>query len=165
MAAEHLSAEALRAIMSFNPDTGLFTRHKGRGGKPPEPIKGSRVKDGYLVLSIDRRLYQVHRLAFLYMTGAWPAGVVDHIDGVKDNNVWSNLRDVPRAVNMQNQRRARSDSQTGILGVSRSKRSGKYRAAIKTNGQWQHLGEFVSAEEAGAAYVAAKRMLHEACTI
>lgn len=99
-----------------------------------------------------------HRLAFLLMTGAMPAGDVDHINGNRADNRWCNLRDVSRAVNMQNLRKPRADNTTGFLGVSLSK--GRYQAQIAANGKTHYLGLYDCPKLAHAAYVARKRLLH-----
>jgi len=43
-----------------------------------------------------------HRVAFLLMTGAWPNGLVDPINGVRNDNRWCNLRDVSAKENVAN---------------------------------------------------------------
>jgi acetylornithine deacetylase/succinyl-diaminopimelate desuccinylase-like protein len=64
---------------------------------------------------------------------------------------------------MQNMRRAMKSNQTGLLGVRF--RDGTYSAQIKVNGKSKHIGLFHSAEEAHAAYVAAKRIHHPSGTL
>jgi hypothetical protein len=97
------------------------------------------------------------------MTGEWPAGEVDHIDGDRTNNKWSNLRDVPRLENAQNKRRANANNRTGLLGVSPDKK--RFRAVITANGKRKTVGAFSSAEEAHDAYLAEKRRLHQGSTL
>jgi len=98
------------------------------------------------------------------MTGAWPAGEIDHRDGAPGNNRWSNLRDIPHRQNIENRRRPNRQNKAGLLGVS-SSRSGLYRARITVSGQCLLLGEFATAELAHAAYIDAKRQLHEGNTL
>ena len=68
------------------------------------------------------------------------------------------------AANLQNRRHAPANSTTGYLGVSLGKKR-RYRASIKANGRNVHLGYFKTAEEAHAAYLVAKRQMHQGCTI
>jgi hypothetical protein len=75
------------------------------------------------------------------------------------------LRQGSYTLNRQNQRKARADSESGVLGVSWHKGSGRWRASIQVNGKSIHIGLFLAAEEAGFAYLAKKRELHEGCTI
>lgn len=93
------------------------------------------------------------------VTGTWPEFEIDHKDGVRTNNRWSNLRDVSRGTNQQNQRRVRSDSTTEIQGVGMTP-SGRFRARITLNGKQFLLGCFGTKEEAHEMYVEAKRLLH-----
>ncbi len=90
--------------------------------------------------------------------------MVDHKDGNPLNNRWANLRLADESLNGQNQRRAHRDSKTGLLGVF-PKRD-KFAAQITTpDGRRHTLGSFKTAEAAHAAYIEAKRKLHEGCTI
>lgn len=114
-----LTAERLRKLLHYDPETGEFTRLHDRGKR----FKAGSVSGcldhstGYWRVRIDDCLYHGHRLAFLYMTGEWPKHEVDHMNGRRSDNRWSNLRDVASSVNQQNQRRARADNKCGDLGV------------------------------------------------
>ena len=48
--------------------------------------------EGYRIINIDGIEYYAHDLAFLYMTGEVPKGEVEHINGIKDDDSWKNLR-------------------------------------------------------------------------
>lgn len=110
------------------------------------------------MIRVDGRRYLAHRLAWLIMTGEWPATEVDHRDTDPGNNAWTNLRLATRSQNMQNRRAAGRNSATGVLGVSPCR--SRYRAVIKTSGRIRHLGVFATVEAAEAAYLAAKVELH-----
>lgn len=160
-----LTAERLREVLSYEPATGVFMwkvktgRRAALGG-----IAGHVSKmTGYRVIGIDGRYVLAHRAAFLYMTGAMPLGVVDHLNGDKVDNRWSNLRDTTVGVNRQNVRSAPSNSESGLLGAQR--RRGKWDAVIIAGGRRRWLGSFATPEAAHAAYLDAKRRLHEGCTI
>jgi hypothetical protein len=79
------------------------------------------------------------------------------------NNRFWNLRAATRGMNAENMRRARVDNSTGVLGVRAMK--GRYQANIKVRGRQQCLGTFDTKEEAHAAYVSAKRLLHAGNTL
>lgn len=162
-----LTAEALRALLRYEADTGKFIRIAKPSVYSATVVgaeAGTRRKDGYRMITLQGVTYMSHRLAFLYMTGAWPQQEVDHINGVKDDNRWANLRDVSKSTNKQNMRRAKRTSTTGMLGVCRSKR-GRYQATIHIDGRNKNLGIFDDPAAAHAVYVSAKRQLHEGCTI
>jgi hypothetical protein len=48
--------------------------------------------DGYRIIIIDGREYFGHDLAWLYMTGEFPKGKVEHINGNNNDDHWYNLR-------------------------------------------------------------------------
>lgn len=161
-----LTYEKLLSVMSYDPGTGHFTyRYKTHGCVRLDRPAGSLHKTtGYRWLYVDSAQVMEHRAAFLYMTGAWPSGEVDHIDGNRSNNKWSNLRDVPKSVNLQNQRAARADNSLGFQGVW--KNGNRYASRIQLPaGKRMYLGSYGTPEEAHAAYIRAKRKFHEGCTI
>lgn len=159
MAKENLTAARLRELLHYDTDTGVFTwKVRAAPHRPAGSLAGSRHWEGYLRIKIEEREYLAHRLAFLYMKGAWPRNQVDHMDGNRANNRWSNLRDVTPTANMQNIRVARPHSSVGLLGVTRQK--GRFVARIRVGSDRKYLGGFDTAEEAHAAYVEAKRRFH-----
>lgn len=163
-----LQASRLRELLHYDPETGVFTWRCGRQGvrAVKKLTAGGPDGQGYIRIKVDGTYYGAHRLAFLYVLGALPAGHVDHIDGVRTNNRFANLRDVRPQVNSQNQRRATKRSRTGLLGVSAPTYCRKtFRAEIKVSGLRIVIGEFGTADAAHEAYVAKKRALHEGCTL
>lgn len=99
------------------------------------------------------------------MTGDWPEGEIDHIDGNKVNNRFANLRLADHTLNVQNVRAPRAHNNGGHLGASLDKRSGKWRGVITVGGRSRYLGTFATPQEASAAYLEAKRLLHPGCTL
>jgi hypothetical protein len=158
-----LTAEILRSKLDYNPETGVFTWRVRAGKAWPGRVAGSLDSHGHTQIRINTRKYGTHRLAWLYMTGNWPADMLDHIDGNPANNAFRNLREVDTTVNQQNQRRAHADNRSGFLGVSRL--GVKWKASITVDKKFIHLGVFDTAAKAGTAYLEAKRRLHPGCTI
>jgi len=158
-----LTSECLKELLHYDPETGVFTRLRNSSHAKKGQVAGCRNKVGYLVFWVGGTLYLAHRIAWLYMTGDWPKFEIDHKDGDRANNAIVNLRDVPRAINQQNSRRPRADSSTQVQGVG--KVNGRYRARVRTNGVERLIGRFDTPEEASAAYLEAKRLAHEGCTI
>lgn len=166
MAKPNLTAERLREVLSYDPETGLFVRKICF--QRPDVIGTTSLLtngNGYLRIAIDGKRYLCHRLVWLYMVGTWPQNEIDHMDGNRSNNKWSNLRDVTPRHNQQNKRKAHSHSKSQILGVSWDKSRGKWTARIKTECAYKYLGRFDSVETAKEAYLTAKRLLHPGCTI
>lgn len=159
----------VKRLLAYDPDTGLFTWNVARpGGLCSAGARaGSIKKGGYRQIMVCGKRVQEHRLAFLFMEGRMPDPMldVDHVNGQTDDNRWSNLRLVTVAMNMQNQRRARTGKNGNQLGAYWHKRVQRWQAAIMVNGRLIHVGYFDSEEEAHAAYIERKRQLHPGCTI
>lgn len=160
------SIAALRAALSYDPATGVLTWVKPLSNRVRSgDAAGTLNKLGYYRLGFESRDYQAHRVAWALHYGTWPSGVVDHMDGDTANNRIANLRDVPMTLNMQNRRAATKGSRSGLLGAHFHPASGLWGARIKTGGKTTSLGYHKTPEEAHAAYLEAKRRLHEGCTI
>jgi hypothetical protein len=97
------------------------------------------------------------------MTGAWPGVFVDHVNGDRTANQWQNLRDVPRRVNQENRRTATDGSASGVLGAHKKRK--RWSSQIQTKGKLVKLGVYDTPQQAHAAYILAKRQLHEGCTL
>lgn len=163
-----LTAARLRELLSYDPETGLFTRlvRVARRAKAGDVLR-SVNRHGYVAFAIDGKTYQGHRLAWLYAYGEWPAGQIDHLNGVRDDNRLANLRDVPAHTNVQNQRSARVNNKSGFMGVHFRSRYPKnpFVAQITVAGRVCHIGNYPTPELAHAAYVEAKRQHHAGCTL
>lgn len=151
-----LTQARLMELLEYKPKEGIFIRRINRGSKLAGSIAGALNVYNYIQVSVDSKIYREARLAWLYMTGKWPSGVVDHIDGDRNNDKWENLRDVSHKINCQNQRRS-------TLGTTRN--GSGWLSQIQSDGIYNYLGTFRTQEQAHAAYVIAKRELHEGCTL
>lgn len=162
---ESLTAKRLRELLQYNEETGIFTWATRRQRVSIGSAVGALTDRGYVVIDVMGRRYKAHRLAWLYVFGEWPKGDIDHINCHRADNRISNLRDVSRSVNRQNQRTAKAGSVTGLLGVSFDKDRRKYVAQININGKVKKIGRFDSAKTAHEAYLREKRKHHMGCTI
>lgn len=162
MSKHNLTAEEVRRLFNYDPDTGIFTRRINRYKYRAGEVAGYKCH-GYIRIKIIKPTYSAHRLAWLYVYGVWPEGEIDHINGITNDNRIVNLRSVSHSQNSENLRRARSDNKSGLLGVSWSHKS--WIAQIQVNGKKKYLGRHKTKEEAHEAYLIAKRLLHVACSI
>lgn len=144
--------ERLREVVSYDPDTGIFTRLISVPFGPAGSQCGCKNLQGYVVFRVDGNLYYAHRLAWLYVHGEWPE-TVDHINGDRADNRIANLRSASQTVNMWNARTSVANT-SGLKGVSRMK-NGKWKAQISVDNRNQFIGNFSTREAAYAAYFAA----------
>lgn len=165
MACSIITAAQLREVLNYNPDAGVFTWRTSTGQRSkPGNVAGTLHHEGYIRIGVLGAYYAAHRLAWLYMTGEWPASVTDHIDGVRSNNRFQNLRSVNHKTNSENQRPHGRGSISGILGVY-SAPGGRWIARIRSGKTLTNLGTYSTIPAASAAYIEAKRRLHVGCTI
>lgn len=146
------TAAEVRNILSYDPDTGDWTRTvtAGRHGCWKAGTKaGTIAGNGYAQLSIGGKRYWSHRVAWLYMTGEWPPDFIDHIDGNPLNNRWANLRKATAAQNLANSK-LRCTNTSGHRGIRL--RDGKWQARITIDNRELSLGLFAEKEDAIAAY-------------
>lgn len=167
MQSHTLTADRLRECLAYDSETGIFTWNIEVGGRGASNGNGKYKigskaggldGDGYVAIRVDGGLYRAHRLAWLYVKGEWPSLDIDHKDGERSNNKFSNLTEKSRALNSQN--RITSRSKTGLIGAHFDKQSGKFAAEIRLNGKRKHLGKFETAIDAHKAYIAAKILMH-----
>jgi len=163
--AQELTQERLKELLSYDPETGVFTWLIKRGSTPEGSIAGNKHASGYVYIGHKKKLFAAHRLAWFYVHGVWPV-IIDHRDRVRSNNRLSNLRNVKSdQENMENLGK-RVTNTTGFMGVTRSGLLAKpFKAQIVRRGQHHHLGVFVTAEEASTAYEEARVRLNTSVII
>lgn len=160
-----LTADRARQVLAYDPETGQLTWKQTLSNRAlAGSVAGNvSVADGYVQIRVDGQIYRGHRLAWLIVTGDWPRQVIDHINGVRSDNRWANLRDTSQSVNSRNSLKVRPNSASGLLGVSFRSDNGKPFAQIMVNGRNVNLGTFATPELAHAAYMAAKDVYHAGC--
>lgn len=151
--------DRVHSLLRYDRNSGeLFWRVRMSNRVKAGHKAGSVNKSGYVQIGFDGHRFWAHRLVFFMQTGSWPTEEIDHIDGNKLNNAWSNLRECSRQENAQNRKNVPSTNALGVLGVRRV--GNRFRSAIEVDGKSIHLGYFSSAEEASAAYLSAKSDMH-----
>ncbi len=149
--ARKIDQETLKSLLHYNPDTGIFTwlvspSIQVKAGM----IAGKKDRQGYVHISVANECHRAHRLAFLYMTGSLPVNHVDHIDHVRDNNAFSNLRDVTEAENFKNLGLSKRNT-SGVNGVTWNKSSKRWQAYGRVSNKYKYIGVYKTIEEAAAA--------------
>ena len=162
--------ERLCETLDYDPESGIFvwrvravlpgkeTAIKLWNGRYAGTVAGCKWKGKksgpYWQICVDNKIYRASRLAWFYMTGAWPDGEVDHKDCDGLNNRWGNLRLASRSQNGAN-RFIQSNNVIGVKGVRLTRGGRRYSAQITVRRKSYHLGTYDTSEEAFAAYVAA----------
>ena len=162
-----LTQELLKKVLHYCPDTGVFTwlkrprsmftskREFNRWNTRYSGKKaGTLREDGYICINIligavNRTMLLAHRLAWFYVKGTWP-NVIDHINGKKDDNRISNIRDTTVLGNTKNVKIYKTNT-TGIMGVVWQKDKNKWHAGISVNKKRKHLGYFDNLFDAACA--------------
>lgn len=143
-----ITQHRIKELLNYDTETGIFTWRVRNGNRTKAGGTAGGVNShGYVQIRLDGVLYKAHRLAWLYMYGVMPEDMIDHINRKTGDNRICNLR---VATNSQNQQNAgvRSDSSSGIRGVSWDNKRGKWCARIKAEEDSRHLGYFDNIEEA-----------------
>jgi hypothetical protein len=145
--ARNISAKIVREVFHYSPRTGILTWRFRKNipnfsnarfaGKPA----GCTNKMGYMYTCINYEQYLLHRIIWLYMTGKFPAKEIDHINGVKNDNRWKNLRIATHKQNATN-RGPQANNKIGIKWVR--KRGNRWHARCGHT----YLGIFTSAKKA-----------------
>jgi HNH endonuclease/AP2 domain len=156
MAKDIITAEKLRELLHYDPETGVFTWLGSGSGRPASGIAGT-IANGYLHIWADGRSYKAHRLAWLYQTGEWPEGDLDHANMDKADNRWCNLREATDSKNQANTRARVITGTSRFKGVTWNKEMKRFRALITVKGKQYFLGYFDAEHLAYAAYCLAAR--------
>ena len=152
-----LTQARLKELLSYDPDTGIFTRLAYAGPAKPGDVAGG-LNHGYVVIRVGGQQYLAHRLAFLYMTGSLPSEDTDHINGNKSDNRWSNLRLATRSQNQAN-KKLNSYNTSGINGVCWSSSHKRWGVRVSKAGCRHFLGYYKDKDVAiSIAREAAKRL-------
>lgn len=155
-----LTHARLCEALSYCQETGRFTWNIKAGSRGVAgSLAGHSRKDGYVTVKIDKQRFFAHRLAWFFVNGSWPNGLIDHIDGNPANNRISNLRDVSHSKNMHNRKKPQVNNTHGFLGVKRA--ANGWVACLRRPGMKSYIGRFATPEEAQAAYFAEKTKVME----
>ncbi|EGP2804598.1 HNH endonuclease [Salmonella enterica] len=134
-----MNSADLSKILEYEPSTGVFRWNKSKGTALAGDVAGSVNHHGYREITIDGKKLQANRLAWLFVTGRFPNGVIDHINRVRDDNRFSNLRDISVAENNLN-KSIRLDNKSGTPGVNWDIKREKWRVTGQINRKQKHLG-------------------------
>jgi len=151
----------LMECFTYDPDTGILYwkerpiyhfKEEGRGNSATaNKIAGSLDKFGYIVINMDTIRYRAHRIIWKLVYGTDPVNLIDHINGIRDDNRLCNLREATHLENSQNVIKIRKNNKSGYVGVNYIKKTNKWTATIKYENESFYLGTFATAYEAHLA--------------
>lgn len=114
----------------FNSDANMNSWNARWSGK----IARSYISNnGYIIVKILKTFHQAHRLVWAMHTGCDFTEDIDHINGDRTDNIFSNLRAVERSENTRNRCKPNSNS-SGVMGVYFHKRDRKWHAQTQFKG-------------------------------
>ena len=140
-----LTQDELKKRLSYDKETGLFTRIWSRKADLIGEIAGSLTSKGYIIIKTKGISTMAHRIAWLFEYGYWPE-FIDHINGIRDDNRIVNLREVSNKENAKNQKKHQNNTST-YSGVYFHKHNKKWIAQIN-DGKQIYLGSFKDKEDA-----------------
>ena len=124
-----------------------FTNQYGKKGEWNERTTKPN-KEGYISIRLGKKTYQSHRLIMMAFVGESDQEV-DHINRIKTDNRFENLRYCTRCENNLNR-----DFMENAKGYNRHRN--KWMARISINNKDKYLGCFDNEQEARQAYVDAR---------
>ena len=149
-----ISVDEARRRLSYCRATGEFTWLVTMSCRAPAGSRaGTLMRNGYRAVAFNGVQFYEHRVAVWLETGVWPETPIDHKNGCKADNRWSNLRPCTPSQNAANAKR-QSNNKSGVRGVHWDRRSGKWKAVITKNKREHWIGLFGDLAEAKEAYVA-----------
>jgi hypothetical protein len=149
---EEMTKKYLDYAFIYNPENGELRNKVKRHGKANiGDIAGCIHSDGYIKVHIQGIKYPVHRLIWIMMTGEHVPDEIDHINRIRNDNRWCNLRLATRFQNSGNTTISKNNT-SGYKGVHWNSHRSRWRATIEINGKSIHIGSFVTKEDAFEAY-------------
>jgi len=130
-----ITQQQLKELYHYDPLTGIWTRIKCMNSRHPvgQILSAVSVR-GYPKVMINKKVYMLHRLAWLYVHNYIP-DVIDHDDRDKLNCKLENLKDSSMQKNSKN-RKLPSNNTTGEMGICFDKSTNRYMLQVtKLNGK------------------------------
>ena len=146
----------LRELFHYEPESGKLIRkvtvnnfHARKGDE------AGCLSKGYLRVRVDGNLLMVHQIVWAMQTGKWPEKEIDHINGKRNDNRWSNLRLLEHSTNNRNQ------PWNTTQGVYWDDRVGKWVVRMGIHYRNRYFGQYKTRGFALAVRQAAERVLME----
>ena len=150
--------EKIRNLFDYREDGNLVWKVKKSG--ITKKTAGCMHREGYKVVTLNKKQYQIHRLIWLWHHGFLPeVGIhIDHINGHRDDNRIENLRMATNKCNQRNTGNWETNT-SGVKGVVKGSFK-KWRASIRVDNKLYNLGDFNDLDEAVLHRLAAEQCLN-----
>lgn len=142
-----LTQKQLKELLHYDPDTGIFTWAISRRGFKKGKVAGNINSIGYRRIYINKKSYLAHRLAWLYMEGYFPEYCIDHINRIRNDNRFINLRHVSIQCNIINSKISKTNT-SGITGICWRKLHNIWLVRINANNKRMYLGSYENFDDA-----------------
>lgn len=167
------SPKLLRELFDYEPETGAlhwrhrhvsmfsncgiqpahYVRDRWNSKNAGKPALTTMLHNGYLFGRLFDRAVRAHHVIWAIMTGEWPTKQIDHLNGIRSDNRWANLRHVEPVENSHNLCRSRRNT-SGRVGVARAGRG--WQAYINRDRKRVSLGCFATFDEGAEARATAE---------
>jgi hypothetical protein len=142
---ENITREIILDKVNYDPIKGIMTWRKSLR-KNNIGKRLTLTNNGYRKVTFGKKEFMEHRLVWFLETGLFPL-VIDHINGDRQDNRISNLRDTTPRGNASNREIHRKGK---LVGYYRD--GNRFKAVININKKIVYLGSFDSKHEAVFAY-------------
>lgn len=154
-----LTQKDVRELLDYNPITGALTNKVSRARAAQGDVAGFVDYQGYRMVKIKGFRYSAGRIIWLWMTGAWPACEIDHINTIRDDDRFENLREASRSENCVNKNSYARKNRLGFRGVKAGTKN-TFQAVICVGQKETYVGTFSTLEIAALAYDLAAKKQH-----
>jgi hypothetical protein len=174
---EQITPQLLMDLLKYAPETGMLfwrPRHinhfRDVGGRCKEHISNywhSRFSGepaftgtnghGYLRGNLCGNFILAHRAIWAIATGSFPQNDIDHINSIRSDNRWCNLREATKS---QNQKNRKGYAASGLKGVYWDDQKSMWKVIVSGNLTKRHVGYFLEISQAEQAYKQAAKRSH-----
>ena len=150
----NLIIEELKSILKYSPSEGCFYWKVNRRTAKAGDRAGWVNFEGYEYIQIKRKTHYIHRLVWLFETGVNPVDEIDHINGERRDNRFSNLREATRSENCKNVF-GQKNNNSGLRGIHFYKGRNltkRWYVQIRCDHKLHCVGYFLTKEEAVSAW-------------
>jgi len=148
MTEQILTQDQVKSLFHYDSENGIFKWRFNNGGRvSANNIAGCKNHHGYIVIFFKKKIYQAHRLAWLYVHGYMPPQQIDHINRDRSDNRLINLRLATHSLNNQN-KKIQINNTSGFKGVSYDKKIKKWVSNIGINNKNNRIGRYENISDA-----------------